>query len=699
MQTKVSFELSGNPYALETGQVARQAGGAVIVRQGETMVLVTAVAGREDPDRGWFPLMVEYREKFYAAGKIPGGFFKREARPTDKETLTCRLVDRPIRPLFPDGFMAEVQVVALVISYDGVHEPDTLAITGASAALNMSDIPFGDVIAGVRVARVDGEFKVNPSMDEAIDGDLDLIVAGSDTAIMMVEGSAQEVPEQVMIDAIGFAHDRIREINAAQRDLFEKAGCKEKRSFTKPEMPGGIAEAVAEGYSEELNKLGRNDKKKAREADLNAMKERVVSELAERFPDQESWVKKAFGDLEKKLMRDMILEESVRADGRKLDEVRNINIEQTFLPRSHGSTLFTRGETQAIVALTLGTSRDEQRIDSIEGEYFKRFLLHYNFPGFSVGETGRFFTGRREIGHGNLAERALRPLVPSEENFPYTLRIVSDITESNGSSSMASVCGGSLAMMDAGVPITGHVAGVAMGLITDGERFRILTDIQGLEDHLGDMDFKVAGSEKGITAFQLDTKIEGLPREIMEQALQQAYTARMHILGVMNEAMAEPRPELSPYAPKITSIKVPTDKIRDIIGKGGATIRRIQEETGATIEVEDDGTVKIAAVDKASGDAAVEWIGFLTAEAEVGKVYDGKVKDIVKFGAFVEILPGKDGLLHISEIAHERIGRVEDVLSVGEHVQVKVVEVDNQGKVRLSRKVLLESSDEPAETR
>jgi polyribonucleotide nucleotidyltransferase len=698
MHTKVSFELSGNPYVLETGQVARQAGGSVMVRQGDTMVLVTAVSGREDPDRGWFPLMVEYREKFYAAGKIPGGFFKREARPTEKETLTCRLVDRPIRPLFPDGFMAEVQVVAFVVSYDGEHEPDTLAITGASAALNLSDIPFGDVIAGVRVTRIDGEFKANPSAEEALDGDLDLIVAGSDTAILMVEGTANEIPEDVMIDAINFAHDRIREINASQRELFEKAGCKEKRSFTVPAMPEGIEEAVTSNYSEELNKLGRNDKKKAREADLNDMQKRVVEELAEKFPEQESWIGKAFRNLEKKLMRDMILDESLRADGRKLDEVRNIEILPTFLPRSHGSALFTRGETQAMVSLTLGTSRDEQRIDSIEGEYFKRFMLHYNFPGFSVGETSRMFTSRREIGHGNLAERALRPMIPSEDGFPYTLRIVSDITESNGSSSMASVCGGSIALMDGGVPMTGHVAGVAMGLVTDGERFRILTDIQGLEDHLGDMDFKVTGSAKGITAFQLDTKIEGLPREIMEQALQQAEVARKHILDVMNESLSESRPELSPYAPKITSIKVPKDKIRDIIGKGGATIRRIQEETGATIEVEDDGTVKVAAINQEGGDAALEWIGFLTAEAEVGKVYDGKVKDIVKFGAFVEILPGKDGLLHISEIANERIDRVEDVLTVGEHVQVKVIEVDSQGKVRLSRRVLLDS-DSPAETR
>jgi len=698
MQSKVSFELSGNSYALETGQVARQAGGAVMVRQGDTLVLVTAVAGREDPDRGWFPLMVEYREKFYAAGKIPGGFFKREARPTEKEVLTSRLVDRPIRPLFPEGFMAEVQVVAFVVSYDGVNEPDTLAITGASAALNLSDVPFGDIIAGVRVTRVDGEFKVNPTIDQALDGDLDLVVAGSDNAIMMVEGSAKEVPEQVMIEAIDFAHERIREINAAQRELFEKAGCKEKRGFELHEMTECIEAAVADRYGEELNKLGRNAGKKAREADIDAMQKRVVEELSERFPEQEAWIAKAFRGLEKKLMRDMILDESVRADGRKLDEVRPIDIIPSFLPRAHGSALFTRGETQALVSLTLGTSRDEQRIDSIEGEYFKRFLLHYNFPGFSVGETGRFFTGRREIGHGHLAERALRPMIPAEDVFPYTLRVVSDITESNGSSSMATVCGGSLALMDGGVPVREHVAGVAMGLITDGERYRILTDIQGLEDHLGDMDFKVTGSSKGITAFQLDTKIEGLPREIMEKALEQALVARRHILGLMNEALPESRGQLSPYAPKITSIKIPTDKIRDIIGKGGATIRRIQEETGATIEVEDDGTVKVAAVDQGSGDAALEWIGFLTAEAEVGKIYDGKVKDIVKFGAFVEILPGKDGLLHISEIANERIGRVEDVLSVGDHIQVKVIEVDSQGKVRLSRKVLLDA-DAPAETR
>ena len=512
MHTKVSLELSGYPYALETGQVAKQAAGSVLMRHGDTMVLVTVVAGREDPDRGYFPLMVEYREKMYAAGKIPGGFFKREARPTERETLICRLVDRPIRPLFPDGYMSEVQVVAFVVSYDGVNEPDTLAITGASAALNLSQIPFGDVISGVRVCKVDGQWKANPTIDEAFDSELNLIIAGSDTAVMMVEGSAKEVSEADMIEAISFAHDRIRELNAKQRELFAAAGQKEKIAFAPPEMPKGVAEAVASRYGSELNTRGRNAHKKQREADLKILQDQAVLELAEEFPEQEKWIVKAFRDLEKKLMRDMILDENVRADGRQLDEVRSIDIQPGFLPRTHGSVLFTRGETQALVALTLGTSRDEQRVDSIEGEYFKRFLLHYNFPGFSVGETGRFFTSRREIGHGNLAERSLRGIVPDEEKFPYTLRIVSDTTESNGSSSMASVCGGSLAMMDGGVPMEGHVAGVAMGLITDGDRYRILTDIQGLEDHLGDMDFKVAGTAKCITAFQLDTKIEGLPQ-------------------------------------------------------------------------------------------------------------------------------------------------------------------------------------------
>ena len=689
---KVSFELSGQEYALETGQVAKQAS-AVIVRSGETMVLVTVVAAKEsDPDRSFFPLFVEYREKKYAAGMIPGGYFKREARPSEKEVLNCRLVDRPIRPLFPDGYMAETQVVATVISYDQEHEADVLAITGASAALGLSNIPFGDAVSGVRVGKIDGELKINPSLDQLEESPINLVVAGTDTAILMVEGEADEISEEEMLGAISFAHENIRIANAKQRELFELVGTPAKRGFETPAMPEGLLARVQNAYGPEIDETGRNANKQGRQQALDALHERVQSELAEDFPENSGWIRQAFGDVEKQAMRKLILDESVRADGRSLDEVRDITIDPGFLPRAHGSTLFTRGETQALVAATLGTSRDEQRIDNLEGEYFKRFMLHYNFPGFSVGEVGRFFTGRREVGHGNLAERALRPLIPSEDDFPYTIRLVADITESNGSSSMASVCGGSLALMDAGVPMKSHVAGVAMGLITDGERFRVLTDIQGLEDHLGDMDFKVAGTRDGITTFQLDTKIEGLPEQVMRDALAQAKAARMHILDKMEAVLPQARPDVSRYAPKITSVKINPDRIRDVIGKGGATIRRIQEETGATIEVEDDGTVKIAAVNGESSDAAIEWIKYLTAEAEVGKVYDGKVKTITKFGAFVEVLPGTDGLLHISEIDHKRIERVEDVFQVGDSVQVKVVDIDSAGKIRLSRKVLLETA-------
>ncbi|MCP4546108.1 MAG: polyribonucleotide nucleotidyltransferase [bacterium] len=691
---KVSLELSGHEYALETGLVAKQAS-SVIVRCGETVVLVTAVASKNsDPDKPFFPLFVEYREKKYAAGMIPGGYFKREARPSEKEVLNCRLVDRPIRPLFPEGYMAETQVVATVLSFDQENDADVLAITGASAALNLSDIPFNDVLAGVRVCRVDGTLKVNPTIEEALDSDLNLIVAGTETATLMIEGDAGELSEDEMIEAIQFAHENIRQLITLQKELIEKCGgTPTKREFIVPEMPEGMLERVQADYGQAINEAGRVLGKGERQSALDDVRQRMLTELAEVYEDQEKWLKTAFGKIEKELMRKMILEESIRSDGRSLDQVRAISIENSFLPRTHGSTLFTRGETQALVAVTLGTSRDEQRIDNLEGEYFKRFMLHYNFPGFSVGEVGRFFTGRREIGHGNLAERSLHGLLPEEDSFPYTLRVVSDIMESNGSSSMATVCGGSLALMDAGVPIKSHVAGVAMGLITDGERFRILTDIQGLEDHLGDMDFKVAGTRKGITAFQLDTKIEGLPEQVMRDALAQARDARMHILGLMEEALPAARTNVSKYAPKITSIKIPVAKIRDIIGKGGVTIRKIQEETGATIEVEDDGTVKIAAVNGESGDAAIEWISYLTAEPEIDKIYDGKVKTITKFGAFVEILPGQDGLLHISEIDHKRIDRVEDVFQVGDAVQVKVVDIDNQGKIRLSRKVLLEQGE------
>jgi polyribonucleotide nucleotidyltransferase len=689
--TTVKSVIDGVDLSIETGRMARQADGAVLVRLGDTVVLVTVVANRTPSDKDFTPLFVEYREKLYAAGRIPGGFFKREGRPGEKETLAARLIDRPIRPIFPKEFMFETQIVAQVLSYDGQNQPDVLGIVGASAAFAVSDIPFPEMISGVRVGKVDGKYVVNPQVQAMENSEMDIVVAGTDSAVIMVEGGANEVAEDDMIGAVFAGHAEIKRLNALQRELVAKAGAKSKRAIPEAVVVSDLDRAIEQRCTESIRKTLRVKGKMDRKSALDVVVEEAQKAFAEQYPEREGYIARKIEDIERAEMRSMILGEGVRVDGRGVTDIRDITCEIGILPRTHGSALFTRGETQSLVALTLGTGHDEQMLDTIEGESWKRYMLHYNFPSFSVGEVGPFRgPGRREIGHGALAERALKPMIPSEEDFPYTVRIVSDILESNGSSSMATVCGGSLALMDAGVPVKKAVAGIAMGLVIEGDRVAVLSDILGMEDHLGDMDFKVTGTEKGITAFQMDCKVAGVEESILRRALEQARRGREHILELMNRAIPSPREEISPFAPKITMIKIPVDKIREIIGPGGKVIRGIQDESGATIEVEDDGTVKIAAVDKKSSDIALRRISEITAEAEVGKVYEGVVRSIVAFGAFIEILPGKDGLLHISEIAHRRIERVEDVLKLGDVVRVKVIEINGDGKVRLSKKALEE---------
>jgi len=688
----VSMEMNGVEYSLETGRMARQANGSVVIRQGDTMALITVVADKRISDRDFLPLFVEYRNKTYAAGKIPGGFFKREGRPTERETLSCRLVDRPLRPMFPKSWRHETQIVSFIISADTDHDPDVLSITAASAALNLSDIPFPEVISGVRIAQCEGQFFVNPTFDQLEDSDMDLVVAGTDDIVCMIEGECKEIPEDQLLDAIDFAHGWIKKLNALQRDLIAAVEPKPKWEFTEPVGDETLAQEIASHFTGELTKAIQQEGKHSRQDAVDAVKDKVAEKYtdAEGNPLPEALA--VFGNLEKKIMRTMILEEKRRVDGRDLTTVRPITIETGVLPRAHGSCLFTRGETQSLGTTTLGTKMAEQRVEPLEGEeYWSKYYLHYNFPPFSVGEVGRYSgAGRREIGHGKLAERAIAPVLPSVEEFPYTIRVVSEILESNGSSSMASVCSGCIALMDAGCPIQKPVAGVAMGLIKEGDQYAVLTDILGVEDHLGDMDFKVTGTRDGITAFQLDTKIAGISREIMTEALNNARAARMHILDKMAEAMPEPRTQMSPYAPKITTIQIPVRKIGDLIGPGGKVIKKIQEETGATIEVDDEGRVYVSSLDQQTGQAAIAVIEGLMAEPEVGKVYRGKVKTITDFGAFVEYLPSRDGLLHISELEHFRVSNVEDVLQVGEEVEVKLVEIDSRtGKVRLSRKALL----------
>ncbi len=688
---KKNMTLGGSELSFETGRIARQADGSVLIGEEGTVVLVTVVSSKKaDHGRGFFPLFVEFREKFYAAGRIPGGFFKREGRMSDRETLSCRLIDRPVRPLFPDGFMHEVQIACTVISSDQEHQADVLGITGASIALNLSPIPFNGIISGVRVGLKDDKFILNPTFVEVEESGLELVIAGSDDAIIMVEGGADQVSEAKIMEALDFGHARIKELNVLQREFLAECDIPAKMEFTPEEVDATLKEKLVNDFTAETDSRCRLKGKHIRDNALGELAGEALTRYEEEYPESEKDIKKIMHDIERDAVRKMILDEKIRTDGRKYDEIRDITCEVGILPRTHGSALFTRGETQSLVVTTLGTSQDEQRIDGLQGESWKKFMLHYNFPPYSVGEVGFFRgPGRREIGHGMLAERAIQPVLPSEEKFPYTIRLVSDIMESNGSSSMASVCGGSLALMDAGVPVDKTVAGIAMGMVLEGDKYAILTDILGLEDHLGDMDFKVTGTSEGITGFQMDVKISGISREIMEEALEHARVARLKIIDIMTSTIAEARDDISPYAPKIVQIKIPVDKIREIIGPGGKMIRHIQDTTGAKIDIDDDGTVAIAAVDQASGDLALEMVNNIIAEAELDKVYKGVVKSIVSFGAFVEILPGKDGLLHISEIDTRRINSVEDVLTLGQELEVKVIGIDREGKIRLSRKVLL----------
>ena len=688
---KVEIDIDGKLISLEAGDLARQAGGAVVVRQGDTMLLVTATMAKEAREGiDFFPLTVDYREKTYAAGKIPGNFFRREARPGDIETLTCRLIDRPIRPLFPKAFKNETQVVALVISHDQTNPPDINAITGASAALMISDIPFETPIAGARISRVDGKLIFNPTYEDTANSDLNLVMAGTSDGIVMVEAGAKEVSEDDMMEALDFGHERIKKLIEIQIKLRELLG-KEKLVVEAPqvdeELKNKIHEKVAAKLTEAMQISGKHERSDA----IKQIREDLKGHLSpEEQEEKAGAIKEIFHDLEKDIVRNLILDKQHRVDGRGLVDVRPINIQVGYLPRVHGSAIFTRGETQALVSTTLGTSSDEQRIDSLELKGTKSFLLHYNFPAFCTGEV-KFLSGpgRREVGHGMLAERALIPILPAKDKFPYTIRIVSEILESNGSSSMASVCGGSLSLMDAGVPIKAPVAGIAMGLIKDGDRVAILSDILGSEDHLGDMDFKVAGTPNGITALQMDIKIAGLDRELMSKALEQAKAGRMHILDEMEKVLQFPREEMSKYAPRIITITVPKDKIRDVIGPGGKVIREIIDKTGVTIDINDDGVVSIASTDEDSAKRAVEFVQNLVQEVEIGKIYLGKVKKIVDFGAFVEIFPGTDGLVHISQICDRRIKNVSDEIQEGDEIKVKVIDVDQQGRVKLSRKEAL----------
>ena len=688
-QIKKEFQFGAHKVTMETGEVARQADGAVIIDIEGTTVLVTAVGKKEaQPGRDFFPLTINYQERVYAAGRIPGGFFRREGRPTEKDTLTSRLIDRPLRPLFPKGFLNEVQVVATVISLNKEIDPDIPALIGASAALAISGMPFNGPIGAARVGYKDGQYLLNPSRSELVDSDLDLVVAGTENAVLMVESEADQLPEEVMLGAVLFGHEQMQVAIQTINELAEEVG-NPSWDWAAPEKDASIAEKVAETCAADVTAAYSIADKMARQDRMSEIRTAVVEKLCgdDEGALPESEVRDAVSALEKSTVRSRILAGEPRIDGRDTRTVRPIQVRTTILERTHGSALFTRGETQAIVVATLGTERDSQIIDALEGEYRERFMLHYNFPPYCVGETG-FMSGpkRREIGHGRLAKRGIQAVMPDAETFPYSIRVVSEITESNGSSSMASVCGTSLALMDAGVPIKAPVAGVAMGLIKDEGAFAVLTDILGDEDHLGDMDFKVAGTHEGITALQMDIKIQGITREIMEAALDQAKEGRLHILDEMSKNLDTHREEMSEHAPRILSIKINPDKIRDVIGKGGVTIRSITEETGATIDVSDDGMVKVFSVDRAAGEEAKKRIELITADVEVGAIYDGKVARLMDFGAFVTILPGKDGLVHISQICEERVEKVSDKLSEGDKVKVKVLEVDKQGRIRLSMK-------------
>lgn len=696
------FQFGQHEVTLETGAVARQADAAVIASIGDTAVLVSVVGKREAaPGQDFFPLTVNYQERMYAAGRIPGGFLKREGRPSDGETLTARLIDRPIRPLFPDGFVNEVQVIATVVSIDPEIKPDIVTLIGTSAALAISGIPFNGPLGAARVGYINDQYALNPSATELVESKLDLVVAGTENAVLMVESEAEVLSEDVMLGAVVYGHEQSQAAIKAINEFQAEAG-KPAWDWTAPEKNVTLADKIAAIAEEKVGAAYLITDKVARKEAISAAKAEVVEKLTAELAEDESLdeqeVGKLFGSLEKKIVRGRIIAGEKRIDGREPDMVRALDVMTGVLPRTHGSAIFTRGETQALVTATLGTERDAQMIDDLTGTKTDRFMLHYNFPPYCVGETG--FVGspkRREIGHGNLAKRGIAAVMPSLEEFPYSVRVVSEITESNGSSSMASVCGTSLALMNAGVPTKASVAGIAMGLVKEGDDFVVLSDILGDEDHLGDMDFKVAGSSEGVTALQMDIKIEGINKEIMQIALNQAKAARMHILSVMDQAIDKPSEELSEFAPRIYVVNIPPKKIADVIGKGGATIRALTEETGTTIEIEDDGTVKIAATNGESARAAIARVEQLTAELEVGTIYSGKVVRIVDFGAFVNVLPGKDGLVHISQISEERVNNVADHLKVGDEVQVKVLEVDRQGRVRLSIKEALKKDDAPAE--
>jgi polyribonucleotide nucleotidyltransferase len=693
MPELAELELAGRTLTIETGRVARQASGAVTVRYGDTVVLVAAVASSEplEASLGFVPLLVDYREKSYAAGKIPGGFFKREGRPTEKEIMSSRLIDRPVRPMFSKDFKHELQIVASVLSSDQQNDSDVLALIGASAALSLSHVPFPEPVSAVRIGRKGGEFVVNPTFLELDSSDMDVVVAGTADSVLMVEGGAKEVSEKDLIDALSLAHEHIRKVNALQAQLVERCG-KPKMTVPVAEIDPELQKGIATHYTDSIREANSIPDKEKRQDAVKRTKQEAAERYMEQFPGKESEIGGIIDKIEKEDLRNMILTQKRRVDGRSPDEIRPITCEVGILPRTHGSALFTRGQTQSLVVTTLGTSMDEQRVEELEGESWKTYMLHYNFPPFSVGEVRPMRgPGRREIGHGALAERAIHHVVPSSEEFPYTIRLVSDILESNGSSSMATVCGGSLALMDAGVPIKGAVAGIAMGMIKEGDSAEVLTDILGIEDHLGDMDFKITGTRKGITAFQMDVKASDIGFDMLGTALERAHNARAFVLDAMDKSISSPRVELSPYAPRITVIQIEQDKIRDVIGPGGRVIKRITEETGATVNIDDTGEVKIASYDADKGAKALEMIKNLTEDPEIDRIYKGTVKRVVPFGAFVEILPGRDGLVHISELEHRRVAKVEDVLREGDTVMVKVIGIDREGKVKLSRKAALDA--------
>ncbi len=697
MYRKLEIEFAGRPLSLETGRLAKQSHGAVLAQYGETIVLATVVAAYQSRERvDFLPLTVDYQERTFAAGKIPGGFFKREGRPSEKEILTSRLIDRAMRPLFPKGFDQETQIVVTVLSADRDNDPDMLSLIAASAALEVSDIPHNGPVAAVRMGRVGGKLIVNPRFAEMEASDLSMVVAAQLDSIVMLEGGAQIVDEEAVLEALFSAHEEMRPVFELQEELRRLAG-KAKRQFTLRQYDQALLSTVRERMAGSLEEALKIVGKKERNNAIYSLSDRVVAELASHFPERTNELTEATEKVLRDRVRGVILEQDRRIDDRSSTEIRPLSAQVQVLPRTHGSALFTRGETQVLATVTLGTSSDEQKIDALLGERFKKFMLHYNFPPFSTGEV-KFLRGpsRREIGHGALAERALAPILPPEDSFPYTIRVVSEVLESNGSSSMATVCGGSLALFDAGVPVKAAVAGIAMGLVKDGEQVRVLTDILGDEDHLGDMDFKVAGTAQGITAIQMDNKVGGITRDVMRQALHQARDARLFVLSVMEKAMERPRKEVSSYAPRIVTMHIKPDKIRDVIGPGGKVIRALVEETGCKIDIQDDGTVVIASADGVAMEKAVAAIEAITAQPEVGRIYRGKVRKIVDFGAFVEILPGTDGLLHISQISKDRVRRVEDELSEGDEVMVKVLDVDRNGKIRLSMREATQELEQKA---